>query len=112
MNVTPRGYPILAPLLALPLLVPLLLSSPAVHGYNAEDWTGADQVYQKVCGHCHETGIGPRLTGRALPPAYIELMVRNGNRAMPAFRQGDIGDETLKELAQLISSGDSPLSQR
>jgi len=82
----------------------LLLFSTFALAYNADSWRGAEQVYQKVCGHCHETGIGPQIKGRSLPAAYINQMVRQGNRAMPAFRISDVNDETLHQLALLIGN--------
>ena len=82
----------------------LLLFSTFARAYNADSWREAGQVYQKVCGHCHETGIGPQLKGRNLPTAYINQMVRQGNRAMPAFRLSDVNDNTLHQLALLIGN--------
>lgn len=82
----------------------LLLFSTLARAYNADSWREAGQVYQKVCGHCHETGIGPEIKGRNLPAAYITHVVRHGNRAMPAFRLSDVDDKTLNQLALLISN--------
>ncbi len=61
------------------------------------------QVYVKVCRHCHETGVGPALLGRSLPPQLITVFVRNGAFAMPAFRTAEIDDATLAQVADYIS---------
>ncbi|WP_041646473.1 c-type cytochrome [Aromatoleum aromaticum] len=71
-------------------------------GAHAE-WRDGDEVYDKVCGYCHEANVGPVLKGRALPAEYIERVVRLGNRAMPAFRQSEIDDATLADVARRIS---------
>jgi len=70
-------------------------------GYGWKD--GAD-VYTKICAYCHEEHVGPALLGRDLDPLYIHLIVRNGDRAMPAFRASEIDDESLEKLAQYIST--------
>lgn len=67
-------------------------------------WLSGQEAYQKVCAYCHEAKVGPVLTGRNLPPAYITTVVRMGNGAMPAFRQSEIDDEVLNSLARLIST--------
>ncbi len=94
------------------LLITLLSSnfflfSNGANAYNADTWTDAGQTYQKICGHCHETGVGPVIKGRGLPADFIMKMVRHGNRAMPAFRRSDINNQTLKELAELIGNSKS-----
>ena len=66
-------------------------------------WKDGPEVYSKVCAYCHEHGVGPVLRSRALPPVYIRTVVRNGNRAMPAFRATEIDDESLAKLAEYIS---------
>lgn len=66
-------------------------------------WRNGDEVYAKVCGYCHETNVGPVLKGRSLPVEYISYVVRHGNRAMPSFRQTEIDDEMLAQVARLIS---------
>jgi len=82
----------------------LFILNVQTNAHNADTWIDGVQAYQKVCGHCHDTGIGPDLKGRKLPPSFIKLMVRNGNRAMPAFGQSTFTDKTLDEVAQLISN--------
>lgn len=66
-------------------------------------WKDGAEVYAKVCGYCHDAQVGPQIRGRDLPAAYIRTVVRNGNRAMPAFRPSEIDDESLAQLAEYIS---------
>lgn len=66
-------------------------------------WRDGGEVYDKVCGYCHEANVGPQLKGRALPQEYIRNVVRMGNRAMPAFRVSEIDDATLADVARRIS---------
>jgi mono/diheme cytochrome c family protein len=66
-------------------------------------WKDGAQVYAKVCGYCHEAQVGPTIRGRALPALYIRSVVRNGLRAMPAFRATEIDDASLEKLADYIS---------
>lgn len=67
-------------------------------------WQNREEVYGKVCGHCHETGVGPVIKGRELPEEYIRRVVRMGNRAMPSFRPSEINDAMLTDLARLVSA--------
>ena len=74
-------------------------------GAAQAEWRDGGEVYDKVCGYCHEANVGPVLKGRALPEEYVRRVVRLGNRAMPAFRQSEIDDEALAEVARLVSTG-------
>lgn len=67
-------------------------------------WQNGQEVYDKVCGYCHEKNVGPAITGRNLMPDYIRTVVRSGNRAMPAFRESEISDATLAEVVKLVST--------
>lgn len=82
--------------------VACLLSLAAWAGSEGR-WKSGEEVYAKVCGYCHETGIGPVIKGRKLPPAYTVHIVRNGLRAMPAFPAAFIDDQALREVADYIS---------
>lgn len=73
-------------------------------GANAGQWRDGDHVYQKVCGYCHEAGVGPAIKGRSLPEEYVRRVVRFGNRAMPAFRPSEIDDAALAQIAKLVST--------
>lgn len=68
------------------------------------EWKNGAEVYAKVCAFCHETKVGPVLHGRGLDPLYIKLIVRHGNRAMPAFRAAEIDDASLNKLAEYVSN--------
>ena len=58
-----------------------------------------EQVYAAVCGYCHGRNVGPVIRGRALPAESVEIMVRHGLNAMPAFRPTEITPAELKALA-------------
>ena len=77
----------------------------------AGQWRDGAHVYQKVCAHCHEAGVGPVIKGRSLAPDYIQSIVRHGNRAMPAFRPTEIDSQSLAEVARLVSTS-TPLAQQ
>jgi len=68
----------------------------------AGEWRDGTDVYRRVCAYCHETGVGPKILGRHLPPAYVQKTVRNGYRAMPAFRPSEIDDRLLGEVADFV----------
>jgi mono/diheme cytochrome c family protein len=91
---------------ALRLLIASLALASAGHADadSAGRWQSGQEAYKKVCAYCHEANVGPALTGRNLPPAYITTVVRMGNRAMPAFRPSEINDDVLNSLAQTISA--------
>jgi len=81
------------------------------NAWSAEDekttpgfaWKDGAEIYAKICAYCHEAHVGPQIRHRELPAAYIRAVVRNGNRAMPAFRAAEIDDESLVKLADFIS---------
>lgn len=66
-------------------------------------WKDGAEIYAKICAYCHEAHVGPQIRNRGLPAAYIRTIVRNGNRAMPAFRSSEIDDESLAKLADFLS---------
>ncbi len=70
-------------------------------------WKDGAEIYAKICAYCHEAHVGPQIRNRDLPAAYIRAVVRNGNRAMPAFRPSEIDDESLVKLADFISNKDA-----
>jgi mono/diheme cytochrome c family protein len=92
------------------LLVPGLLLAPAAPGAPAtgSSWQSGAQVYAKVCHYCHDAGVGPVLLGRQLPPEYVQLMVRRGLRAMPAFPASFIDDAALADLGRHIQQSAPP----
>ena len=70
-------------------------------------WKDGAEVYTKICALCHETSVGPTLLGRGLDPLYIRLIVRNGSRAMPAFRISEIDDQSLEKLGEYVSKAEA-----
>ncbi len=66
-------------------------------------WKDGFEIYAKICAYCHEAHVGPPIRNRELPSEYIHAVVRNGSRAMPAFRSSEIDDESLVKLADFIS---------
>ncbi|MDZ5456228.1 c-type cytochrome [Azohydromonas lata] len=64
----------------------------------------AQRFYAQVCARCHETGIGPVITGRGLPAAFYVALARSGRNAMPAFRFSDIDDPTLQALGEYLAA--------
>lgn len=64
----------------------------------------AEQLYQQVCARCHETRVGPVLLGRGLPSKAIEVIVRDGRAAMPAFRESEITPTELAALATYVQN--------
>lgn len=71
----------------------------------------AQMVFEQTCMSCHATGVGPVITGRDLPPDAVKMFVRNGNRAMPAFTEAMIDNETLDRVAQLVATSKAPPTQ-
>ena len=63
-----------------------------------------EQVYSAVCGYCHGRSVGPIIRGRGLPAAAVELVVRNGLNAMPAFRPTEVSPAELKALAAWVET--------
>lgn len=80
----------------------VLLAGP-VRAADDGAWTGGEQVYAKVCGHCHDSSVAPVLKGRQLPPPYIAAVVRSGLRAMPAFPASHIDDRALQQVAEYLA---------
>jgi mono/diheme cytochrome c family protein len=72
-------------------------------GGQGHTWKDGSEIYSKICAYCHEDRVGPPIRNRELPPEYIQIVVRNGGRAMPAFRSSEIDDESLAKLAEFIS---------
>ena len=79
-------------------------TSAATAEPTASGWRDGAQVYANVCGHCHESGVGPAILGRQLPTILVTTVVRRGSRAMPAFRPSEIDDEALARVADFVAS--------
>ncbi|MBM7456633.1 mono/diheme cytochrome c family protein [Oceanisphaera litoralis] len=95
------------------LALPAALTAFSASASGDGQWKGGEHVYQKVCGHCHETNgeIGPVLAGRGLPPAYISAIVRQGFRAMPAFPASFIDDASLQQVGEYIQQLPAPAKE-
>lgn len=80
----------------------LAIASTAVLADSAGKWTSGKEVYDKVCGYCHEPnpGLAPNIKGAH--PRDVRERVRNGHRAMPAFRQSEIDDQALAQLVDFL----------
>ncbi|MGC3976703.1 MAG: cytochrome c [Nitrospira sp.] len=88
----------------------LMGAAGAGQSHVAQDgfaWKDGEEVYKKICALCHETKVGPAVRGRGLDPTYIQLIVRHGNRAMPAFRASEIDDQSLEKLAEYVSKAEA-----
>lgn len=79
---------------------------------EAPQWGSGKELYDKVCGHCHkpEVGVGTVLEGRVLPPEYLQVIVRNGFNAMPAFPASWVDDAALAEISRYLGSLPPPPS--
>lgn len=79
-----------------------LVSTGIARADSSGEWKSGKEVYDKVCGYCHETGVGPAIKGRGAPPEYYRAIVRHGRRAMPQFRAAEISDEVLTKVLDHI----------
>lgn len=91
--------------------VAALVAAGQANADSSGKWQSSQEVYDKVCGYCHEANVGPVITGRNLMPEYITAIVRNGNRAMPAFRESEINDATLAGVVKLVSTSTASLKK-
>lgn len=98
MQGLPKSIGLAAAVLATTLVLP---AGAEAAGDSA--WRSGDEVYAKVCGRCHESGVGPVIRGRKLEQDYITAVVRNGLLAMPAFPASAIDDAALAKVAALIA---------
>ncbi len=80
----------------------LAFASNAVLADSAGKWTSGKEVYDKVCGYCHEPnpGLGPNIRGAH--PRDVRERVRQGHRAMPSFRQSEIDEQALAQLIDFL----------
>jgi mono/diheme cytochrome c family protein len=82
----------------------MVLAVPwAGHAQSAGQWKDADHLYAKICANCHDSGVGPVMTGRDFKPDHYVSVVRHGQKAMPAFRVTEIDDATLQALAEQLA---------
>ncbi len=103
MKVAPRR--VLPAAIALGLAA--MLSMTALRAAQASDAApprAPDTIYAKTCGYCHGHNVGPVIRGRALPAEAIEMIVRHGQGAMPAFKPTEISPAELSALAKWIAA--------
>lgn len=82
--------------------IAVAIASVAAQADSSGKWAGGREVYDKVCGYCHEPnpGLGPNIRGAH--PRDVRERVRNGHRAMPSFRQSEIDDQALAQLIDYL----------
>ena len=103
ISTSPRAVFLLAVLVAVGVVESIAWAGPQQVPEQGFAWKDGVQVYKKVCALCHETHTGPILLGQNLDPAYIQMVVRQGSEAMPAFRVSEIDDKTLEKLAEYVA---------
>lgn len=74
----------------------------------AGQWRDAQQMYAQTCAYCHGAGVAVELRGSGLPPEYVAAVIRNGLRAMPAFRPSDFNDADIAALVEMITTSPPP----
>lgn len=82
--------------------IPAMLLTSAAVADGSSQWLRGQEAYSKVCGFCHDRGIGPVIKGLGKNPDLIRPVVRSGNQVMPAFRQSEIDDATLAKIIKYI----------
>jgi mono/diheme cytochrome c family protein len=82
------------------------LVSVPTHAQDAGHWRTGQDLYEKICGHCHkpEVAVGPLLAGRELPVEYVKTIVRSGFNGMPAFPASFIDDESIALVAKYVAT--------
>jgi mono/diheme cytochrome c family protein len=93
------------------LAIAMSLMSSLAWSQSANDWESGEQIFNKICQHCHTQGVGPVLTGRNLPPVYFTTIARNGLNAMPAFRPTELSSDDLEMVANFLSQSASEENQ-
>ncbi|MBW6418794.1 cytochrome c [Celeribacter sp. PS-C1] len=76
---------------------------PAAAAEMQGDRTGA-RLAQNTCFQCHGTGVGPDLRLQKLEFETLRHVTRHGLNAMPAFRESEISDDELRQVAAYIAS--------
>lgn len=84
------------------IAISLVATATVAAADSSGQWLGGQEAYEKVCGYCHERGIGPVIRGQDKLPELVHLMVRSGSGAMPAFRRTEIDDKTLAAIIAYI----------
>lgn len=86
------------------------LPAAATYAQSSGQWETGQELYDKVCGYCHdpEVGVGTVLAGRELPEVYLRGIVRSGLNAMPAFPASFVDDESIALLAEYLATLPAP----
>lgn len=75
---------------------------------TAEQWTALLDVgrrkWNRVCGECHGTGIGPVLTGRRLTAERVRRTVRQGRGDMRPLSERRVSAEELEGVLVYLST--------
>ncbi|GHV02310.1 hypothetical protein AGMMS49521_3910 [Campylobacterota bacterium] len=97
------------------ILACMLLSASAfaVELGKTYRFTSGEEAYEKVCAYCHTINIGVKTIYMKMDDAAgvkarsegIFQTVRNGQNAMPSFRQSEISDDVLMDLATKLANG-------
>ncbi len=104
---------------AMTLMVLPMIAQAAQPGSTATAAPSPGKVaFDRWCAECHAPGHGhpgtqqlERIRGAKLAVlesrpdlegAYVRLVVRNGQNAMPAYRPSEISDATLESIAQYL----------
>jgi mono/diheme cytochrome c family protein len=80
----------------------------ATGSLTQEQWTsmleGGRRKWNRVCGECHGTGIGPALNGRRMSADRVRATVRRGRGDMRPLSQRRISDEELEAVIVYLST--------
>ncbi len=71
---------------------------------DTRSFGSGQEAFEKVCGRCHVTGVGPDLFEGEYDVDSLRHFVRNGYLAMPAFPESALDDKTLEEIAAYIAA--------
>jgi 4-cresol dehydrogenase (hydroxylating) cytochrome subunit len=87
------------------LTILALLAATGAAADGSGKWISGQEAYSKVCGYCHDKGIGPVIKEMNKNPDLVTYTVRHGNRAMPAFRRTELDDATLASIINYMNAG-------
>lgn len=87
-------------------ILPFALLAIAAQAEEPSQWGSGKNLYEKVCGHCHDprVGVGTAIAGRGLPESYVKFIVRNGFNAMPAFPASFIDDASIAQVTEYLAN--------
>lgn len=78
------------------------------------NWKSAQAAYNATCAYCHrDTNVGVDTVNIPYPAdvledrvKVIENVVRHGLNAMPPFRETEIDNVTLRQMAERLAKGE------